>query len=71
MVMWNTFRVRLQRIDVEEVLPVQRHSTQDRIVKRTLHDVGVVRITFHFQHAAGEHHQADGGAAFAVSGVVR
>ena len=59
-----------QRVDVEEVLTIQRHSAQNRIVQGALHDVGVLAVGFHFQHPASKHHQANGGAAFGIDRVV-
>ena len=59
MIMGNAFRVRLQWVDVEEVLTVQRHPAEHRIVERPFHHVGVMGVAFHLQHPAGEHHQAN------------
>ncbi|MNC12620.1 hypothetical protein D3C75_603440 [compost metagenome] len=60
-----------QRINVEEMLPVQRHPAEHGVEQRALHHVGVLAVGFHLQHAAGKHHQADGGAAFGIHGIVR
>ncbi len=60
----------LQRVNVEEVLSVQRHAAQHGVVQRPLHHVGVLAVGLHLQHPAGKHHQADGGTAFGIDGVV-
>ncbi len=59
-----------QRIDIKEMLTVQRHPAQHRVVQRALHHVGVVAVCFHLQHPTGKHHQANGGAAFGVYRIV-
>ncbi|MCW0415764.1 hypothetical protein NB689_001518 [Xanthomonas sacchari] len=63
-------RVHFQRVDVEEVAPVQGHAAQHGVVQRPLHHVGVAAIRRQLQHAVGEHHQPDRGAALVVGGVV-
>ena len=65
------FRVHFQRVNVEEVFPVQRHAAEHRVIQGTFHDVGVLAVTFHFQHAASKHHQADRSAAFSIDRIVR
>ena len=59
-----------QRIDVEEVLAVERHSTQHGVIQRALHHVGILAVGFHLQHPAGKHHQANGSTAFGIDRVV-
>ncbi len=70
MVEGQRFRVHFQRIHIKEMLTVQRHAAQHRVVQRTLHHVGVVAVCLHLQHPAGKHHQANGGAAFRIYRIV-
>ena len=48
-----------QRVHIEEVLAIERHPAQYGIIQGALHHVGILAVGFHFQHSAGEHHQAD------------
>ena len=70
MVEFQRLGVHFQRVNVEEVLPVQCHAAEHRIVERTLHHIGVLAVGLHLQHSAGEHHQPNGGTAFGIHRVV-
>ena len=62
-------RVHLQRIDVEESLPVKLHSCEDGVIECKLHDVRVFAVYLVFEHSFREEHQPDGSAGFAVCRV--
>lgn len=59
-----------QRVNVEEVFTVKRHTAKHGVIQRAFHHVGVLAVGLHFQHPAGEHHQANRGAAFRIHRVV-
>ncbi|MNI39416.1 hypothetical protein D3C73_935980 [compost metagenome] len=59
-----------QRVNVEKVFSVKRHTTQYGVIQCAFHYVGVLTIGLHLQHPAGEHHQTNRGAAFRIHRVV-
>ncbi len=55
---------------VEEVGTVQGDAAEEAVVERAFQHVAVLAVACELQHAVGEEDQADGGAGFAVGGIV-
>ena len=60
----------LQRIHIEERLPVQLHAAQDRIEQLLLHDIRVFSQWFDIQHPFGEHHHRNRSAGLGIHGII-